>query len=110
MQIDIQNDDADNWLRWGQLVTSWVLGKSPRPNNMADLAAQLLAMDIKLSSPLPSGDVKFHDYEDGKLNITLPTAAMLSKDQKSLAGKRQYPLPIFYPIAFGGISEEGLSR
>jgi len=110
MQIDI-HDDADNWLKWGTLVTSWVLGTSARPNNTSELAAQIQAKGIRLNSPLPPKELKISSYEDDKLNITLPSAAMLHQDQNSLAGKQQYPLPIFYPIAFGGnITEANLSQ
>jgi hypothetical protein len=110
MQVDIK-DDLDNWLKWGNLVTSWVLGTSTRPNNTSELATQITAKGIKLNSPLPQKQLKFSSYEDDKLNITLPTAAMLRQDQNSLGGKQQYPLPVFYPIAFGGnITEANLSQ
>jgi hypothetical protein len=115
MQVDIQ-DDAANWLRWGELVRSWVFDRNTRPATTADMQIQMNDHHVVGQVPGPSRPVKFIDYDDDKLYFPLPSTTMVLNDESELhviagraQGQRHYPLPTFYAIAFGGAPEVDLS-
>jgi hypothetical protein len=115
MQVDIQ-DDPDNWLKWGELVRSWVFQPNTRPANTADMQTQMNDSQIVGHVPGPTRPVKFIDYDDDKLYFPLPSTTMVLNDESELhviaghgQGQRHYPLPTFYAIAFGAKPEVDLS-
>jgi hypothetical protein len=112
MQVDIQ-DDAENWRRWGDLVRSWIFNPNTRPETTADMQSQMNDNNIAGQVPGPVRKVKFVDYDDDKLYISLPSTTMVLNDESDLnaiagrpPGQRKYPLPNFYAIAFGGAAAE----
>jgi hypothetical protein len=108
MQVQITGG-ADDWRKWGELVRSWIFNPSSRPNNTVDMQNQINSNYIAATVPGPKREVKFYDYDDTKLNMPMPTEKMVTDDETSLVGPSQYPLPNFYPIAFGGAGEVNLS-
>ncbi len=116
MLVDI-HDDADNWRKWGELVRSWIFNPTTRPADTAAMQAQIDAAGIIGTAPTPNRSVHFVDYNDATpLYFPLPTTAMVLNDEANLnkiaaqaSGQRQYPLPIFYSIAFGGAPKVDLA-
>ena len=117
MQINIQ-DDAENWHRWGTLIRSWACGTGTLPADTTELKAQMDSAGVAGSIPGPARTVTFVAYNGnpGPLVIPLPTCQMITDDENRLAniatstpGHRQYPLPAFYAVAFGGTPKVDLS-
>jgi hypothetical protein len=112
MQVDIKDDPA-NWVKWGALVRSWIFGIKPLPGDTAAMQQQMKAEGIIGSVPGPVRGVTFIPYNDGEpLIFPLPTQAQVMASEAELAkiagnppGKRHYPVPSFYPLAFGGAPE-----
>jgi hypothetical protein len=113
MQINI-NDTPENWLKWGKLVRGWVFSAATRPADTAAMQAQMDAAGVVGSvpgQPGPPRPVKFVQFNYGADDwiFPLPAKEMVIEDEAELAkiaahppGQRQYPLPSFYAIAFGG--------
>jgi hypothetical protein len=117
MQVQI-HDDPDNWLRWGNLVRGWVFNSALRPANTTDMQTQMAAAGVVGHIGGPPRAVTFtpFNYGSGPLIFPLPTTEMVTYDETELAtiaakppGQRQYPLPSFYPIAFGGAAKVDLA-
>ncbi len=116
MQVDIQ-DDAENWRRWGDLVRTWIFNEAPRPKTGTEMQLQMDKNNVVGTVPDPDRPVEFVDYNDDTLYIPLPSQTMVLNDESHAArhrgtspGQRQYPLPVFYAIAFGGATEVDLSE
>ena len=81
------------------------------------MQAQMDQNTVAGQVPNPDRRVEFVDYDDDKLYIPLPSTTMVLNDESDLRaiagrspGQRQYPLPNFYAIAFGGATEVDLSE
>jgi hypothetical protein len=115
MKIDIA-DYPDNWKNWGDLVRKWISNQLPLPADTTAMQAQISAAGVDATIPGPPRAVEFVPYNPNALQFMLPTdsdvtdaEAELSNIATQQAGQRQYPLPSFYPIAFGGAREVDLS-
>jgi hypothetical protein len=112
MQVDITDNPA-NWVKWGTLVRSWIFGTTPLPADTAKMQKQMTEAGVAGSVPGPIRGVTFIPYNDGEpLIFPLPTQAMVLANEAQLAkiatkpvGQRDYDLPNFYGIAFGGAKE-----
>jgi hypothetical protein len=123
MLIDI-GDDAANWMKWGQLVQDWACGATPRPTDAAMMQQQISDRGITARVPgcddKPPRPVIFYQYGDYPgtgyssvpLTLPLPSCKMIQDDQAALSANapEPYPLPSFYPIAFGGAPEVTLNQ
>jgi hypothetical protein len=108
--IDI-DDDIANWLRWGNLVLSWVNQATPTPNNVGELKTQMATAGVngKVKGPNSRG-VTFVVYPvDGAIVIPLPNADMVKVDNRYLrdlthngTNPAPYPLQSFYSACFAG--------
>jgi hypothetical protein len=116
MQVDITDDPA-NWVKWGTLVRDWIFGTKPLPADTAKMQQQMTEAGIAGSVPGPVRGVTFVPYNDGTpLIFPLPTQAMVLANEAEFAkiaanppGHRQYPLPGFYALTFGGAHEVDFS-
>ncbi|HET7884096.1 MAG TPA: hypothetical protein VFL55_24630 [Acetobacteraceae bacterium] len=112
------DDNADNWLRWGQLVQTWVNDVKSRPSDAATMQYQMSQAGVTGSVPgadsSPPRPVEFYPYEDypgtgpsPPLTMPLPSPKMLADAQTDLNthAPELYPLHSFYPLAFGGKPE-----
>ena len=104
-------DNIANWDRWGGLVRDWVANPVNQPTTVAQLKAAMAAATVSGSVVgADSRGVTCVNYTDGgNIIIPLPTTAMMVADEPPLnsiavlpVGQRLYPLPGFYPVAFGG--------
>jgi hypothetical protein len=111
MRIEIDNDNQ-NWLNWGNLVLTWIRNpKGSRPHNVGDLNRQLRDNHIEAKVDGPdTRPVEFWDYSDNDtpLRVALPNERMLDARLKTV-DHGQYPLPMFYNIAFAGATRADLS-
>jgi hypothetical protein len=108
--IDI-TDNVDNWLRWGNLVMSWVNSAMQTPRTVGELKAQMhtAGVDGTVRGP-DTRVVTFVVYPvNGAIVIPLPNAPMVQKDSDYLKqltnnGMRPaaYPLQSFYSACFAG--------
>lgn len=115
--IDI-TDNVDNWLRWGNLVMSWVKGATQTPNNVGALKAQMhtAGVDAKVRGP-DTRIVTFVVYpENGAIVIPLPNAPMVQMDNNYLkqltnngTQPAAYPLQSFYSACFAGAASAKFS-
>ena len=112
-------DTPDNWSKWGQLVKSWIDNAGTRPHKVSDLKTQMGAIE-EVSVPFDDNEtVHFENYSAGELKFRLPTKEQVKAAEDDLdaiaggalglAGPRHYPLPSFYPTAFGPVLEVNLS-
>ena len=116
MQVNITDDPA-NWVKWGSLVRAWIFGEVTLPTDTAKMQQQMTDRGIDGSVPGPVRGVTFIPYNDGEpLIFPLPTQAMVHANEAALAkaagnpaGQRDYPLPGFYAIDFGGAKEVDLT-
>jgi hypothetical protein len=108
--IDI-DDDIANWLRWGNLVLSWVNQTTQTPNTVAGLKTQMAAAGVNGHVKGANGrGVTFVVYPvNGAIVIPLPNADMVNVDNKYLrdltnggANPAAYPLQSFYSACFQG--------
>jgi hypothetical protein len=111
------DDDIDNWLRWGNLVLSWVNGAT-LPTTVAQLKAQMAAASVNGTVKGPnSRGVTFVVYPvDGAIVIPLPNPDMVDVDNKYLRQLAHnggqpvpYPLQSFYSACFGGAPQVNFS-
>ena len=117
MQVNITDNPA-NWQKWGQLVRAWIFGTTPLPGDTGGMQQQMNAAGISGTVPGPNRGVTFIPYNDDEpLIFPLPTQAMVLKDEAQLKqiaanppGQRQYPIPTFYAIAFGGAAKVDLAE
>jgi hypothetical protein len=111
MRIQIE-DDNQNWLNWGQLVRTWILGTQSRPTTVAELKAQLTKYGV--TAIVQGADqrvVAIQDYVDSPadpLVIMIPTLAMLDDKLKTVTFG-PYPLPLFYDTMYVGAVRANLS-
>ena len=110
MRVNIL-DDNENWLKWGNLLQTWIDGAA-RPTNVGELKDQLAKNGIRATVAGPNERIvtiqSYHDAED-ELVIMIPSREM--RDAK-LATVRSGPynvMPLFYDIAFGGAPRAPLS-
>jgi len=108
--IDIV-DNVDNWLRWGNLVLSWVNQATQTPNNVGALKAQMTAAGVDGHvKGADSRGVTFVVYPvNGAIVIPLPNAPMVQADNHYLrqlthngTQPAPYPLQSFYSACFAG--------
>jgi hypothetical protein len=111
MRIDIL-DDNENWLKWGNLLQTWIDSAGERPTSVGELRHQLTKNGISATVAGPDEKTvtiqSYHDADD-ELVIMIPSKAM--RDAK-LATVRPGPytvMPLFYDIAFGGAPRVNLS-
>lgn len=115
MRIEI-TDDNGNYLRWGQLVVSWINDSSKWPQNVGDLRKQMAGAKVDGTVQGPdSRPVTIQQYPDNPqdaLMLVLPTADMLqARMGKVTAGP--YPreiMPSFMDIAYGAEPRVPLSQ
>jgi hypothetical protein len=111
MRINII-DDNENWLKWGNLLQTWIDSEGGRPTSVGALRGQLAKYGIDATVAGPDEKaVVIQAYPDSgnELVIMIPTAAM--RDAK-LATVRPGPynvMPLFYDIAYGGAPRAPLS-
>ena len=108
--IDI-TDNVDNWLRWGNLVMSWVKGATQTPNTVGALKTQMhtAGVDGTVRGP-DTRVVTFVVYPvNGAIVIPLPNEPMVEKDNNYLkqltnngTQAAPYPLQSFYSACFQG--------
>jgi hypothetical protein len=120
------DDDIANWLRWGNLVLSWVNKTTPLPatvgtTNSTDLTTLYGQMNAKGVNGKVKGassrGVTFIEYPvDGAIVIPLPNADMVDIDNKFLRQLAHngstpvpYPLQSFYAACFGGAAQVNFS-
>lgn len=112
MRINIQ-DDNENWLKWGNLLQTWVDSASARPTSVGELRQQLTKNGIWATVAGPDEKavaIQAYPDSDEELVIMIPSKAM--RDAK-LATVRPGPykvMPLFYDIAFGGAPRVNLSE
>ena len=111
MRIDIL-DDNENWLKWGNLLQTWIDSAAERPTSVGELRSQLEKNSIRATVAGPDEKTvtiqSYHDSDD-ELVIMIPSRAM--RDAK-LATVRPGPytvMPLFYDIAYGGAPRVNLS-
>jgi hypothetical protein len=103
-------DNAANWLRWGNLVDSWIDNPGIRPNTVGGLRTAMenanVTGTIKGNANRP---VQIDSYPGAALVIPIPPRAMMNLDDAELdriwslgAGQRFYPVPGFYAEIFLG--------
>jgi len=117
MQVNIKDDPA-NWQKWGTLVRAWIFGTTPLPGDTAAMQQQMNTAGVQGTVPGPVRGVTFIPYNDDEpLIFPLPTQAMVLKDEAELKqiaanppGQRQYPIPTFYNIAYGGAAKVDLTQ
>jgi hypothetical protein len=111
MRINIR-DDNENWLRWANLLQTWIDSAGERPTSVGELRHQLDKNGIWATVAGPDEKtVTIQDYPDAEdeLVIMIPNKAM--RDAK-LATVRPGPynvMPLFYDIAYGGAPRVPLS-
>jgi hypothetical protein len=111
MRIDVGNDNQ-NWLNWGKLVHAWIHNTSPRPTTVGELRAQLKEHQVVATV---QGDdsrrvtIMRYTSPGDPLMLVLPTPQMCDDRLKNVK-EGQYPLPLFYDLAFGGATRANLSR
>jgi hypothetical protein len=108
--IDI-TDNVDNWLRWGNLVMSWVKGATQTPKTVGALKSQMhtAGVDGTVRGP-DTRVVTFVVYPvNGAIVIPLPNEPMVEKDNNYLkqltnngTQAAPYPLQSFYSACFQG--------
>jgi hypothetical protein len=123
MLINI-GDNPANWVKWGQLVQDWACGATQWPTDAAMMQSQIDDRGITGTVPgcndKPPRQVVFYQYSDYPgpgyspvpLIMPLPSCKMIQDDQAALrvGAPKPYPLPSFYPDAFGGASEVPLDE
>jgi hypothetical protein len=116
--VNITDNDA-NWLKWGNLVLSWITDPGARPGDVAGLKAAMATAGVAGSVEGPdTRSVNIVDYSDaGPIVIPLPTLTMVQFDKTLLdaiaakpSGQRQYPLPTFYAAIFGGAQKVDFTK
>jgi hypothetical protein len=97
---------VEEYEEFGRLVAKWILGEKQKPKDYEELAAQLREEEITGIKPDELGDnpvIAWHAYEDGKLNIGLPTRKMLEAAETAIGLQTgKYLFPREYEEAFDG--------
>jgi hypothetical protein len=90
--------DIVNYEVWGDLVKKWARDRSTRPTTIAEFQAQLDQAGVVAKFPSAFTEIDFIEspYQNGKLLIKLPPAAVIDQAEKELQGSAHYPLPLFY--------------
>lgn len=97
------DDTNANWLKWGDLVRSWVFGQTSYPADTTTMLTQMQAAGITNPQiPGPPRAVVFVPYNSPELIIPVPTQAMIlaSEQQLGATGVRPYPVKSFYDLAY----------
>jgi len=112
-------DDNDNYLRWGNLVVTWVNDETKWPINVGDLRRQMANAGVNGSIAGPDNrGVSIQRYPDDAadqlppVELVLPTQAMLNA-RLALVRPGPYPrdlMPSFMDIAYGGAARANLSQ
>jgi hypothetical protein len=111
MRINIV-DDNENWLRWGNLLQTWIDSEGERPTSVGALRGQLSKYGIEASVAGPDEKtVVIQAYPDSvnQLVIMIPTPAMRNAKLATVKPGPYDVMPLFYDIAYGGAPRVPLS-
>jgi hypothetical protein len=114
MQRVVVENNEDNWAQWGKLVKTWATGTNylddgnsyPLPGSLKEFHAQLAQAKVAMTIPDWVATVQFVQGDDATLVVRLPPAQMIQDSEAELhalsksATNAQYPLPIFYDVAW----------
>jgi hypothetical protein len=114
----IIDDNAANWLRWGNLVMTWVVTPSSSPTTVAELRTAMANANVTGTvKGNPNRSVQVLPYTGDSIIIPVPTPAMVQKDDDELknifntspVGQRYYPLPVFYNDIFNNPAKKNFN-
>ncbi|MBR0847435.1 hypothetical protein JQ543_06760 [Bradyrhizobium diazoefficiens] len=96
--MKFQMFDVEYYDRWGELVKKWARDPKSRPTTVAEFQDQLLKADVMAKYPEKFTELVFIEsyYDDGKLLIKLPPAALIDEAEQAIRDSSPYPMPPFY--------------